>query len=69
MNVLMIDIGGSNVKMMVDGNEEMPDFPIRRKAGWEAGDTADAEFCATAQKAVSSPRRHPRTQPSVVRRN
>ena len=57
MNVLMIDIGGSNVKMMVDGNEEMPDFPIRRKAGWEAGDTADWELCSADPENVGSLRR------------
>src|ERR1700761_7568086 len=30
MNVLMVDIGGSNVKMMVSGNEEMRKFPSGR---------------------------------------
>jgi polyphosphate glucokinase len=27
MNVLMIDIGGTNVKVMVSGREEMRKFP------------------------------------------
>jgi predicted NBD/HSP70 family sugar kinase len=31
MKVLMIDIGGSNVKVMVDGNEEMRKFPSGRE--------------------------------------
>ncbi|MDR3406161.1 MAG: ROK family protein [Chthoniobacter sp.] len=30
MKVLMIDIGGSNVKVMVSGNEEMRKFPSGR---------------------------------------
>jgi polyphosphate glucokinase len=31
MTILMIDIGGSNVKMMVSGNEEMRKFPSGRE--------------------------------------
>jgi hypothetical protein len=31
MKVLMIDIGGSNVKVMVSGNEEMRKFPSCRE--------------------------------------
>ena len=31
MRILMIDIGGSNVKVMVNGNEEMRKFPSGRE--------------------------------------
>ena len=46
MKILMIDIGGSNVKMMVSGNEEMRKFP--------SGPTLTATQMVTQTKAATA---------------